>query len=328
MQTLMQNFRFALRMLRRSPGLTVTVLLTLAMGIGANTAIFTVDYATLLAPLPYPQPDQLVMVWSKIQGSRNGVSAGDYLDWKRQSTVFQNLNAWSGTSFNVATKEQPEFIQATTSTVGSLRMMGDPLFLGRYFLPEEGTAGRDHVVILTHKLWAKLGANRNIIGTTLRLNGEPYTVVGVQQPGNHDKGDSQLTVPLVFKPDQINHDFHWLLVMGRLKPGWTLQRATAQLNAISPSVLEATVPPVYKPDSVKHYMEYKFAAFPADNGFSQLRQEYESPLWTLLVIAGLVLLIACANLANLMLARASARANETSPDPVDPIVMAIALARR
>src|ERR1700739_2017968 len=100
MQTLLQNIRFSLRMLVRKPGLTIPVLLTLAIGIGANTAIFTVDYATLLAPLPYPQPDQLVMVWSKIQGFRNGISAGDYLDWKQQSKSFQDLNAWTGGSFN------------------------------------------------------------------------------------------------------------------------------------------------------------------------------------------------------------------------------------
>src|SRR5262249_40978192 len=103
---------------------------------------------------------------------------------------------------------------------------------------------------------------------------------------------------------------YWLAAMGRLKPGWSLERATAQLNAISRAVLEATVPPVYKTDNVKHYMEYRFAAFPANNGFSQLRKEYENPLWMLLAIAGLVLLIACANLANLMLARASARERE------------------
>jgi putative ABC transport system permease protein len=107
MDTLLQNLRFSLRMLGRNPGLTFTVLLTLALGIGANTAIFTVDYATLLAPLPYPQPDQLVMVWSKIQTYHNGVSAGDYTDWKNQSAVFSDLCAWTGTSFNVATKDQP-----------------------------------------------------------------------------------------------------------------------------------------------------------------------------------------------------------------------------
>ena len=219
MQTLLQNLRFSLRMLWKSPGLTLTVLLTLALGIGANTAIFTVDYATLLAPLPYPQPDQLVMVWSKIQTFHNGVSAGDFTDWKQQSTAFQDLDAWTGGAFNIATKDQPEFIQGTRATPGFYRMMGNDFYLGRGFLPEEGQPGKEHVVILTHKLWLKLGSNSKIIGTPLRMDGEPYTVVGVLAPGLSDRGQGQLTVPLVFKPEQVNHDFHWLLVMGRLKPG-------------------------------------------------------------------------------------------------------------
>src|ERR1700743_764451 len=107
-------------MLAKHPGLTFTVLFTLALGIGANTAIFTVDYATLLAPLPYPHPEQLVMVWSKIQTFRNSVSAGAYADWKRQATAFQDLNAWTGKSFNIATKDQPEYLQASCVTPGLL----------------------------------------------------------------------------------------------------------------------------------------------------------------------------------------------------------------
>src|ERR1035438_6707825 len=180
LETLLQDIRYGLRQLCKNPGLTLTVLLTLALGIGANTAIFTVDYATLLAPLPYPQPDQLVMVWSKIQTFHNGVSAGDFTDWKQQNSVFSDLNAWSGQSFNIATKDQPEYLQANATTPGMLQMVGERLFLGRYFLPEEGVEGKNHVVILTHKLWVKLGSNKNIIGTTMRLDGQPYTVVGVQ----------------------------------------------------------------------------------------------------------------------------------------------------
>src|SRR5580658_11124407 len=107
MQNLLRNIRYSLRMLAKNPGLTFTVLLTLALGIGANTAIFTVDYATLLAPLPYPEAGQLVMVWSKMQGSRNPVSAPDFVDWKRQSAAFQDLNAQTGRSFNVATRDKP-----------------------------------------------------------------------------------------------------------------------------------------------------------------------------------------------------------------------------
>src|SRR6202045_2775476 len=169
MQTLLQNVRFSFRMLARNLGLTITVLLTLAFGIGANTAIFTVDYATLLAPLPYPQPDQLVNVWSKIQGHRNPVSAGDFTDWKRQSTAFEDLNAWSEGDFNIASQDRPEDIVGIYATQGYYGMLGNPLFLGRNFLPEEGEAGKEHVVILTHRLWRHLGANPKIIGQTMQI---------------------------------------------------------------------------------------------------------------------------------------------------------------
>ena len=111
MQNLLRNLRFSLRTLRKSPALTLTVLLTMALGVGAITAIFTVDYATLLQPLPYPHPRQLVMVWSKIQGHRNRASAGDYTDWKRQSTAFQELSAWSGDTFNMATADRPDSVK-------------------------------------------------------------------------------------------------------------------------------------------------------------------------------------------------------------------------
>ncbi len=299
METLVQNLRFSLRMLGRNPGLTATVLLTLALGIGANTAIFTVDYATLLAPMPYPQPNQLVMVWSKIQTFHNGVSAGDYTDWKNQSSVFSYLCAWTGTSFNVATKDQPEYLQARITSPEMLQMMGEPLFLGRFFLPEEGVKGKNHVAILTHKFWVKLGSNPHIVGTTIRLDGQPYTVVGVQGPGIFDKGQEQLTVPLVFKPEQLNHDFHWLLVMGRLKPGITIKQAQQNMDSVTQHIAE-----VY-PKSNKGWGSY---VEPLKNDF--LPKERIQMLWLLLGAVGFVLLIACVNVANLLLARGMTRQKE------------------
>ena len=299
MQTLLQNLRFSLRMLGRNPGMTITILLTVALGIGANTAIFTVDFATLLAPLPFPQPDQLVVVWSSIQGNRNGVAAGDFTDWKQQNTVFSDLNAWSGTSFNIATKDQPQYLQARITTPGMLQMEGEPLFLGRYFLPEEGQAGHEHVVILTHKMWLKLGGDRKIVGTTLRLDGEPYTVVGVQAPGDKDRGENQLTVPLVFKPEQLNHDFHWLLVMGRMKPGVTLHQAQQNMDAVTAHIAQ-----VY-PKSDKGWGA---KVEPLKNDF--VPPERIQMLWLLLGAVGFVLLIACVNVANLLLARGMTRQKE------------------
>src|SRR5215471_17300961 len=174
-------------MLRKRPGLTAAVIATLAIGIGATTAIYTVVYAVLIAPLPYPNANQLVIVWSYVNGHRNGIAAGDFLDWQRQSTSFQQLAAWTGASFNVATQDQPEQLSGQRSTPGWFAMQGIPFMLGRDFLPEEGIPGKDHVVILTYKLWNRLGANRNIVGTTMEVDGQPHTVIGVLSPGFADR---------------------------------------------------------------------------------------------------------------------------------------------
>ena len=301
MQTLLQNLRFSLRMLRKNPGLTITVLLTLALGIGANTAIFTVDYATLLAPLPYPNPDQIVMVWSKIKTYHNGVSAGDFADWKRQATAFSDLDAWTGAAFNIATHDQPEFVDGTRATTGWFREMANPMMLGRGFLPEEGVAGHEHVVVLNNKFWKRLGSNPKIIGTKIQLDGEPYTVVGVLAPGPQDKGRGMFTVPLVFKPEQLNHDFHWLLVMGRLKPGVTIKQAQANMDAVTLAIAKAY------PKSNQGWGAW---VDPLKNDF--MPKERILTLWLLLGAVGFILLIACANVANLLLARGMTRQKEVA----------------
>ncbi len=299
MQTLLQNLRYSLRVLLKNPGLTITVLLTLAFGIGANTAIFTVDYATLLAPLPYPHPEQIVMVWSKIKTYHNGVSAGDFTDWKRQSTAFSELDAWTGASFNIATHDQPEYMEGTRATTGFLRVIGSSFQYGRGFLPEEGVAGREHVVVLTNKMWKRLGSDPKIIGTKMQLDGEPYTVVGVMAPGPWDKGRTMLMVPLVFKPEQLNHDFHWLLVMGRMKPGVTIKQAQANMDAVTLAIAKAY------PKSNQGWGAY---VDPLQNDF--MPKERILTLWLLLGAVGFILLIACANVANLLLAKGMTRQKE------------------
>lgn len=299
MQHLMKNLRFSLRMLRRKPGLAITVLLTLALGIGANTAIFTVDYATLLAPLPYPHPDQIVMVWSKFQSNHNTTAAGDFLDWKRQATAFTDLEAWTGRAFNAATKDQPEYLEAVVETPGLFSLMGEPMLMGRDFLPEEGVDGHNHVVILTHKLWLKMGADPHIIGTTLRLDGQPYTIVGVQRAGINDRDRAQLTVPLVFTPDQINHDFHWVLVVGRMKPGVTIQQAQADMDRVTGELAR---------EYPKSDQGWGAMVEPFKNDF--MPPDRIQMLWLLLGAVGFVLLIACVNVANLLLARGMARQKE------------------
>jgi putative ABC transport system permease protein len=299
MRTLIRNLGYGLRVLRKNPGLTAAVIVTLMLGIGATTAIYTVVYAVLLAPLPYPQPDQLVMVWSKVGGGRNPMSAGDFLDWKEQSKSFQQLAAFTGGSLNLATQDQPEQIDSMRATPGWFSMQGIPFLMGRDFLPEEGIPGRDHGVILTYKLWNRLGANRGIIGQPMRINGEPYTVVGVLSPGVGDRFTFELAAPLAFRPEQINHDYHWLLTMGRLKPGVTLQQAQADMDSVTSHIA---------------------AAYPVSNkgwgaSVEPLKNDFLPPdrirnLWLLLGAVGFVLLITCLNIANLLLAKGAARQRE------------------
>ena len=299
MRTLIGNFRYSLRMLRKNPGLTAAVIATLMLGIGATTAIYTVVYAVLLAPLPYPEPNQLMMVWSKVHGHNNGISAGDFLDWNEQNKSFQQLAAWTGGSFNVSTQEQPEELGGMRCTPGWFSMQGLPFQMGRDFRPEEGIPGKDRSVILTHKLWNRLGANRSIIGQPLRLNGELYTVVGVLAPGIGDRFDFELSVPLAFLPEQINHDYHWLLVMGRMRRGITLQQAQSDMDAVTAHIAAAY------PTSNRGWGA---SVEPLQNDF--LPPERIHNLWLLLGAVGFVLVIACVNIANLLLAKGAARLRE------------------
>jgi putative ABC transport system permease protein len=299
MSGIFHDLRYALRQLRKSPGFTAVAVVTLALGIGATTAIYTVLYATVLAPMPYPNAEQLVMVWSKLNGGRNPVSAADFLDWKRQNNVFQDLDAWNDGMFNLAASDRPEHVPGQLTTPGWYRMQGFRFSLGRDFLPEEGEPGKDRVVILTHSLWQRLGANGNIIGQQVRINSDPYTVVGVLASGLGDRLTVQLAVPLAFKPEQIDHSFRSLTVLGRMKPGVSIAQAQADMEVVARRLGQD------HPDSNKNW---GVSVEPLRNDF--LPPVTLKTLWLLMGAVGFVLLIACVNVANLLLARGTTRQKE------------------
>lgn len=302
MQGLLQNLRYTFRTLRESLGLTATILLTIAVGIGATTAIFTVDYATLLAPAPYPHPDRLVNVWSKIQGHRNFVSPGDLIDWRGRNTVFEELETGAPDNVNIATKDRPEYLEGMEATPGFNAMFGNPLFLGRNFLPEEAEPGKSHVVILTHRLWEHLGANPVILGQTMQINGDIYTVVGVLAPGTPDRWAPELMVPLVFKPEQLDdHTSRYWVASARLKPGVTIRQAQAEMDAIAAQEAK---------DFPKSNEGWGAIVEPFKNDF--LPAETRRLLWLLLSAVGFLLLIACLNVANLLLGKSMTRQREVA----------------
>ena len=327
MASLWQDIRYGFRLLRRSPGFTVVAVLTLALGIGANTAIFQLIDAIRLRTIPVKNPEEVGTIriadrhWGSGQFSTK-YSQLSFPMWEQireRQEGFSEMAVWSSNQLNLATGGEVRYAKGLRVSGDFFRVLGLQPSLGRLLGPEDDQRGCSlGGANLSYAFWQRnFAGDPAIIGKRLTLDSNSFEIVGVTPPGFNglSVGDTfDVAVPIcvepILNPDNnrltIRHAW-WLASIGRLKPGWAIARANAQIGAVTPPILQNTIPPVYDADGVKKYLAYKLGAFSASTGFSQLRNNSETSLWLLLGISGLVLLIACANLANLMLARASAR---------------------
>ena len=297
MGTLMQDIRYGLRVLRKSPGFAAVAIIVLALGIGANTAIFSVVNAVLLRPLPYRDPSRLMQVWhvpppKQFPGmTMFSVSPANYLDWERQNHVFESMAIYGFRSFNLTGGDQLQALQASAVSQDFYRTLGVRPVLGRTFTAEEEQPGHSHVVILGYALWkSSFGGNRNIVGSSIRLDDQPYTVVGVMPPNFKFPDWAQLWAPLGWTDQERgvrgNHNY---LVIGRLRPGTSAQQAQAEMNTIS-----ARLQQQYPVDDAG----WGAVIVPLRE---QLVRDVRPALLVLLGAVAFVLLIACANVTNLVL---------------------------
>ena len=307
MHALRQDLRYALRLLVRQPGVTIVALSTLALGIGANTAIFSAVDAVLLRPLPYDEPDRIMMVWEKRPAEGvldNVVAPADFVDWARMNTAFEAMAAMIPTTADLTGSGEPVRLSAAAVSPAFFDVLRVRLALGRNFRPDESIAGNHRVVILTHGLWQRrFGSDPRIVGQKIVLNGVPFEVVGVL-PSAFEFPDSKVEVwsPLALQglSQPLNRALHQFSVYARLKPGTTLQQARADMDRVGA-------------DLSKQYPDTNRAHGAWVTPLSEdLIKHVKSGLLLLLGAVTFVLLIACVNVANLLLARAAGRRRETA----------------
>jgi putative ABC transport system permease protein len=307
MTKLIQDFRYGLRVLRKNPGFAIVAILVLGLGIGANTAIFSVVNTVLLRPLPYEDPARIVHVWhvpppKSFPGmTRFSVSTANYIDWRQQNDVFEDMAIYTGSSMNLTGGDKAESLVAATVSPNFFSVLGAKPLLGRTFVAGEEKPGQNHKVVLTHAFWqSRFGGDRNIVGQQITLDDEPYTVIGVMRPGfMYPMWEEKLWTPLTWSDkERTVRGEHHSMVIARLKPGVDIKQAQAEMSTISDRLARQ---------------------YPADNKdwgavVVPLREDIvgdvRPALLVLLGAVAFVLLIACANVANLLLARALARTKE------------------
>ncbi len=304
---LWQDLRYGLRMLRKKPGFTAVAVLALALGIGANTAIFSVVNTVLLRPLPYRDAGRLVWLWETNQTSgikQEPASLPNFDDWRNQNKSFEGMAAFLKSALNLTGESEPERIPCLYVTANFFSVLGVEPVLGRSFKPEENKPGNHRVVILSNELWRRrFGANPQIVGQSITFNGNPYTVVGVMPPGFKNptlegRTAAEFYAPLPINIDPLTRRRDYLSVIARLKPDVSLEQARAEMETITSTLAQQYTAP---------NAGWSVSVIPLQE---RIVGDVRTAMWLLMGIVGFLLLIACANVANLLLARSAARQQE------------------
>jgi putative ABC transport system permease protein len=307
LETLWQDLRFGARMLTRNPAFAVIAILTLALGIGATAAIFSVVNAVLLKPLPWAEPDRAVMVWSKWTAfDKTWVATGEVVDYRRRATTLDGVAAWGDGQVNLTGDGEPERVAAASVTANTFAVLGVKPMLGRTFTDAEDVPNGPNLAVLGFALWnRRYAADPSLVGRSILIDGRPYQVVGVMPPGfvlptdYHLADPTQLWRPQRLDPASMDHGNHGLYAAARLKPGATVRQAAEELHAIAQAMTnEGLYPRQMQFDTVVLSLE--------DEVVGGVRRA----IWLLFGAVAFLLLIACANVANLLLARAEARQRE------------------